>query len=184
MSSVSMVMTVDLFFDYAAMHDRSELIEGEVRQKSLSSAERGRIAARLLTFLHHHVMEHDLGEVYAAETGFILDAKEHTVRAPDVAYIHKRRAAEANTAKFVPISPDLCAEVLSPDDRVSEVKRKIQAWLDFGTRVVWEVDPQTRSVTVHDRTGLSRLLREVDVLSGGDVLPGFALQLAELFKVR
>jgi len=50
---------------------------------------------------------------------------------------------------FYPGAPDLAVEVLSPDDRASEVNDKVQQWLGAGCRAVWVVDPKTRSVTVY-----------------------------------
>jgi hypothetical protein len=41
-----------------------------------------------------HVEAHDLGRVYAAETGFKLESDPDTVRAPDVAFIAKHRVPE------------------------------------------------------------------------------------------
>jgi hypothetical protein len=50
-----------------------------------------------------------------------------------------------------------------------------------GTRLVWEVDPEERTVRVYTTARRSTLLRESDTLDGGAVLPGFRLPIRRLF---
>lgn len=144
----------------------------------------GLVASRFNYHLSRYVHEHDLGEVFAAETGFVLDAgpKKTKVRAPDVAFIRKDRLAGAITPKFCPIAPDLVVEVLSPDDRVGEVNEKVKDWLRFGVRLVLVTDPDTRTVAVHEPGRRVRTYNDHETLTGGDVLPAFELPLRELFK--
>jgi len=182
MSTTTNRMTIDAFLDYAATHGRCELIRGEVHHMSPAGKRHGKIAGRLHGHIFQFVNEHDLGEVYTAEAGFVVDADAFTVRASDMAFITQQRDAEADTVKFCPIPPDLCAEVLSPDDRAGDVLQKIDDWLRFGVRIVWVVDPKTRTVTVHEPTGHAQTLHESETLTGGDVLPGFEMPLAKLFK--
>ncbi len=182
MSTLGRTMTPDEFLEYAArVEGRCELIDGEVRHMSPTGARHGDVAARLHTFVHMHVLEHDLGKVYAAETGFVLRSDKPRVRAPDVAFIQVARLAAADTPKFCPIPPDLCAEVLSPSDRPDEVADKVRDWLDFGVRLVWVADPRTQSVAVHTPGEPTHSLHIDDTLTGGDVLPGFELALRRLF---
>jgi Uma2 family endonuclease len=121
-----------------------------------------------------------LGEVFTAETGFVLRRDPDTVRAPDVAFVRAERVPQARVPGFPAMAPDLVAEVVSPYDRAVEVSGKALAWLDAGVRLVWVVDPENRTVTVH-RPGGTTVLRGRDQLSGEDVLPGFALPLEELW---
>jgi Uma2 family endonuclease len=181
MSSATQPITVDEFFSRAATLGRCELIDGEVRQMSPAGGLHGMVAARLHTFVHVFVMEHDLGEVFTAETGFVLDAEKHTVRAPDLAFIRKGRVAAAETPKFIPIPPDLCAEVLSPGDRADAVDQKVKAWFRFGARVVCVVDPQRRQITAHTPGAPAHVIRENDALTASEVLPGFELPIRKLF---
>ena len=59
--------------------------------------------------------------------------------------------------------------------------RKRREYFAAGTRLVWEVNPRRRTVTVYTGPRTSTRLTETDTLTGGDVLPGFSLPLAELF---
>lgn len=159
---------------------RRELVDGVVRASPPRGVIHGRIAADLLWYVADHVEDDALGAVFTAETGFRIARDPDTVRAPDVAFVRADRAAQADVPGFPDLAPDLVAEVVSPGDRATEVTSKALAWLDAGVRPVWVVDRPTRSVTVHS-PGSTRVLREHDVLDGGDVLPGFALPLARLW---
>lgn len=141
----------------------------------------GRIAGRLFLRIGNHVEQNQLGETYAAETGFLIQRNPDTVRAPDVAFVALERLRDfAGHGGFLPLAPDLVGEVISTADRRSDVESKARAWLRAGVRVVLVVDPQTATVRVY-RVGV-----EVQVDSHGladldDVLPGFQLDVAELF---
>ena len=144
---------------------RRELVDGApVHASPPCGATHGPIAADLLWYVADHVEDDGLGAVFTAGTGFRTGRDPDTVRAPDAAFVRTERVAE----------------VVSPGDRATEVTAKALAWLDAGVRLVWRVDRPTRSVTVHS-PGAARVLREHDVLDGGDVLPGFTLPLARLW---
>ena len=117
---------------------RYELIQGALHMMSPSGNEHGRIAVRLTWRIAQHVEREDLGVVFAAETGFLLQTDPDTVRAPDLAFVTKTRRTEAgNVEGFWPGAPDLAVEVVSPSDSFSQVEEKALAWLTAGTRVVW-----------------------------------------------
>lgn len=121
--------------------------------------------------------------VLGAETGFRLAGNPDTVLAPDIAFIKQERLTLASeTEKFWSGAPDLAVEVLSPSDTVYEVDEKVATWLSSGTKMVWVVSPKMRSIHIH-RSGASiQTLSEGDVLDGQDIVPGFRLNLAELFS--
>ncbi len=83
---------------------------------------------------------------------------------------------------FFPGPPDLAVEVVSPDDRDSQVLAKVRNWLDAGCGVVWLVDPRRQTVRVFQGPGEDKVLRLSDTLSGEPLLPGFFLAVAEIFK--
>jgi Uma2 family endonuclease len=74
---------------------------------------------------------------------------------------------------FLPLTPDLAIEVQSPGDRQRELLDKVGEYLQAGSRLVWVIDPEARTVTVYESASHVATLREDDVLDGGDVLPGF-----------
>src|SRR5919109_273859 len=96
---------------------RYELIRGELRKMAPAGHQHGRIAINVTTPLDQHVRAHNLGTVYAAETGFKLASNPDVVRAPDIAFIRRQRVEEVgNVEGYWPGAPDLAVEVISPSD--------------------------------------------------------------------
>ena len=73
---------------------RYELVRGELVKMSPAGHQHGRIALNLTGPLFQHVKTHNLGAVYAAETGFKLAEDPDVVRAPDAAFIRRERVEE------------------------------------------------------------------------------------------
>ena len=142
----------------------------------------GKKTMRLSTLLAQHVLVHGLGEVYAAETGFLLARNPDTVRAPDVAFIQTTRLTpETDSPNWVPVIPDLVGEVVSSTDRKTQVADKVQTWLSAGVRLVWVVYPTTRTIVVHRPGQPDVTLSMGDHLDGYDVVPGFSAPVARIF---
>ena len=162
---------------------RYELIEGELRRMSPAGDEHGRVGMELAVPLGSHVKENKLGKVYLAETGFLIGTNPDTVRAPDIAFVRMERIKESPGLKGYRIgAPDLAVEIVSPGDTVSEVEEKVSEWLDGGARMVWVVSPKLHTVTVYRSLVDIVTLTEKDELNGGDVVPGFQIQVAEIFE--
>lgn len=157
---------------------RCELLRGELVMMLPAGGRHGQLAMLLGRELANFVLERALGTVVAAETGFVLSRDPDTVRASDVAYL---RAGRDVGDGFIEGAPDLAVEVLSPGDRPGYVREKVCEWLEAGAQAVWVVDPKARSVTVHEGARESRVIGSEDTLEGGRVLPGFTLELRELF---
>lgn len=161
---------------------RCELIEGEIQEMSPSGRTHGRIASRFHSRLGRFVHENGLGEAYVADTGFRIETDPDTVLAPDAAFVTAEHEAQAiGDEGFFPGAPDLALEVISPSDRYSEVAAKVQKYLRAGTGMVVVVDPPKRTVIVHRSHADVLILKEDDVLDGGDVVPGWTLPVRELF---
>ena len=162
---------------------RCELIRGELRQMTPSGPVHGRVTVRLTWRLARHVEENGLGEVFAAETGFLLSTDPDTVRAPDIAFVRRERVAEMGDVEgYWPAAPDLVVEVISPGDAYTAVEEKALEWLAAGTRMVVAVDPRTRTATVYrSRTDIAILAAD-DVLDGSDVVPGWSVPVGDLFS--
>lgn len=141
----------------------------------------GEVAGAVAGALIEYVKPRRLGAVTTAEAGFQIGHDPDTVRAPDVAFVRAERLALSRSEGFFQGAPDLAVEVLSPGDRASEVTAKVQDWLDAGSSVVWVVDPQTNTVSVHQGRGEATILRSGDTLTGGELIPGLRIAVAELF---
>jgi len=160
---------------------RCELVQGELIRMSPAGFEHGRLVMCVSLPLASHVQAHRLGVVIGAETGFLLARDPDTVRAPDVGFVRSERIPPGPLRGFFPGAPDLAVEVLSPDDRASDVFAKVQDWLDAGARAVWVVDGPRETIAVYRAGGRMETLRPGDVLAGGDAVPGFSIAVAAVF---
>jgi Uma2 family endonuclease len=173
-------MTVEEFERLPDDGWRQELVRGSVVREPPAGFEHGRTAAGAGYVLREYVRAHGLGEVCAAETGFILSHDPAIVRAPDAAFVAKSRVPTEPVRGFFPGAPDLAVEVLSPWNVTAAVAEKVADYLNAGTREVWVVDPVAHTVAVHGRADVM-LLGDAAELDGGDVLPGFRVQIRDLF---
>jgi Uma2 family endonuclease len=180
MAAMEPITTADQLFQASDL-GRCELLRGELIMMSPAGSRHGMIAARISGLLWDFVEPRSLGTVFGAETGFRIASNPDTVRAPDVAFIRRERLAEGLPDGFFPGPPDLAVEVLSPNDRAGDVLAKVQDWLNAGTAALWIVDPKTETVTIYGPDRKAAMAASTDTLSGGDLLPGFSVPVAELF---
>ena len=180
---VSTPMTADELLRLPPDGHRYELVEGELKVMTPAGPRHGRIAMRLGSLIEQHARQHNLGVVYAAETGFQLREDPDTVRAADAAFVAKGRVPlEGEPEGYWAIAPDLVVEVVSPSDSASAVQSKVADWLGAGCRLVWVIYPDTQTVTEYHSQTEVRMLTADQTLEGGDVLPGFACGVSEIFE--
>jgi Uma2 family endonuclease len=159
-----------------------ELVRGEVKQRMPAGLIHGLIAMRMGRRIDAVASASKRGITVAAETGFrVRTALGESVRAPDVAFIRAERLPSPLPHTFADLAPDLVVEIASPNDAYSDLRDKVDEWLQAGVQVVWVVDPQRRVVEVYQPNQPIRVLREGDTLTGDPVLPDFQLPLSELF---
>ena len=162
---------------------RYELVKGELFEMPPAGGRHGSLAMRVGVLLGSHVMANQLGEVLAAETGYFLRRDPDTVRAPDASFISADRLPTGELpAGYLEIMPDLAVEVLSPNDRSSEVLDEVDDWLSSGVRLVWVLDPATRTVRVYRSSTEVHELAEHETLDGVEVVPGFTCEIRTLFN--
>ena len=157
-----------------------ELVDGVLVEKAMGFRE-SVLASFLIGELYKFVAPRKLGLVAAPDGMMRLAAG--LVRMPDVSFISWARLPGGKIPKApIPrLAPDLAVEVLSPGNTAAEMERKRREYFKAGVSVVWLVDPVARRVTVYTAPDQFRVLAESETLDGGQVLPGFALSLRELF---
>ncbi len=180
MATVDQITTAEQLYEANLPH--CELIQGELVMMSPAGFNHGRFALRIGTALDNFVTPRRLGIVVTAEAGFRIAHDPDTVRAPDVGFVRTERIPSGGVKGFFQGPPDIAVEVVSPNDRASEVMAKAQDWLQAGCLLVWVVDPETRTVSVYRSRSEIAVLNDADALTGGDVLPGFSVAVKEIFS--
>ena len=161
---------------------RYELIEGEIVEMAAVGGKHGEIAQTIASEIYLYLKTNPIGKVLAAETGFYTRGDDKTVRAPDAAFIRSESIPEEGIPTgYLNIVPALVVEVVSPNDRATQVEQKIQEWLDFEVQIVWVIYPDARRVFVYCQDANPAILRESDTITGGDVLSDFALPVNLIF---
>jgi len=161
---------------------RYELVAGALEKMTPAGWKHGDVGGRLHSMLGRHVLQHELGKIFFAETGFLLSRDPDTVRAPDIAFIHKDHLpASLPEDAFWPGAPDLAVEVVSPGDTTGEVDDKVRAWLDAGAMMVWVVNLKWRTVTVYRSPSDIKTLTEDEELTGQDAVPDFRCRVGDIF---
>jgi len=182
MTTANVLVTAEELFSMPDDGFRYELVRGELRKMAPAGHIHGKVAINISTPLAQYVRAHNLGTVYAAETGFKLASNPDTVRAPDVAFIRRDRVEEVgNVEGYWPGAPDLVVEVVSPSDTYSEVEEKVLEWLEAGVRMVIVANPRKRVVTVYRSLTEITVLTEADTLDGADVVPGWKMAVRDMF---
>ncbi len=173
------LLTAEEYF--ASCHlERSELIDGKVIELMPPGAKHGALAALIASFLNPFVRPRKLGRIYV-ETGYVLQRDPTIVRSPDVSFLEASRLEDVETSGFIEGTPTLAVEIVSPGDKWSEVESKTRLYLEKGTREVWIVEAESRTVEVRRVGQPSRIYLQTETLQT-DVLPDFQMPLAEVFE--
>jgi Uma2 family endonuclease len=157
-----------------------ELVDGTLVEKAMGFRE-SLLAGFILSMLRSWVVPRNLG-VVTGEQG-MMRLFPGLVRMPDVAFVSWDRMAGGRIPdEPIPdLYPDIAVEVLSVSNTPAEMNRKRREYFSVGVRLVWIVDPSTRTVNAYTTPDLFTELRGPDTLDGGDVLPGFAISVRDLF---
>ncbi|MEL7500003.1 MAG: Uma2 family endonuclease [Planctomycetota bacterium] len=164
--------------------NRLELVKGILIVMSPAVSEHGRIASRILIRLGNHVEANDLGETFAAETGFQIESNPDTVRAPDAAFVsHGRLSTVDDTSAYLALAPDLVVEVVSPNDSSSDVEAKVEQWLHAGSLIVLVADPKNETLRVSRNKSEIKVLHSGEVFNSGEVCNDWKLAVDDVFNI-
>lgn len=157
-----------------------ELVDGTLVEKAVGQYE-SRVAIVLAYFMEGYLEQHDLGICYGADA--MLRVVPGRVRLPDVSFVSwtKLPNRELPAEPIANLVPDLAVEVLSESNTRREMENKRREYFQGGARLVWEIDPETRSARVYTSPDQFQEIGPDGTLDGADVLPGFTLSLAQLF---
>ncbi|MBX2892476.1 MAG: Uma2 family endonuclease [Saprospiraceae bacterium] len=124
-----------------------------------------------------------LGEGFDSSTGFKLP--NGAERSPDAAWISSERwnaIPKDKRQRFAPIAPDFVAEIRSSDQSLNHSKDKMEEYIECGCQLAWLIDPKSRKTWVYQSNGDIHTIPFEEPLSGGDVMPGFEVRMADIFE--
>ena len=169
--------------DLEAHQDRlCELIDSTLVEKTVGAYE-SYLTVLLIRVIGDYVEKNNLGVVLGPDG--MMRLAPGLVRIPDVSYISRQRLPGGKMPhESIPdLSPDLAVEVISRHNTRQEMDRKLQDYFASGTRLVWFVyHTPRREVWVYVKPDEFSVVHEDETLDGRDVLPGFQLTLADLFR--
>lgn len=167
---------------------RTELLDGNLVVREPAGVWHGALTVRVLDVLLKYLeadrvcreSDSQRGVLVCNDPGFILRRGPDTVRAPDIAYIVGDRWPR-DSLGYVEMAPDLVIEVRSPNDRSGYLSAKLADWRDAGCYHIWIIDPQRKSLTVHDHHQTSAF-HCGDTSDGCPLFPGLDLEVGTLFR--
>jgi Uma2 family endonuclease len=162
-------------------HNREELIRGTLTVLEPGPGyTHGSVAARIGYLLLAFVTPRRLGAV-VHRSGFVFERNPDTVCGPDVSFVDASRLPLPDDRPYLDGAPDLAVEIWSPGNNKRDMAEHVALYLRTGSRLVWVVDPQRRTVTAHRPEHEQFVLSVDDQLTGEDVLPGFECRVADFF---
>jgi len=104
---------------------------------------------------------------------------------PDAGWVLKSRLAKLSKdekRRFPHLCPDFVVELLSPSDRLSRARRKMQTWIDNGAQLGWLIDADHRTVYVYRPGQPPEQLTDITHVDGEGPVEGFRLELEDIWK--
>ena len=179
------VATEDEFFELCASNPELRFernANGEVIIMPPAGSESGARSGEVFGQLWLWNKQTRLGRTFDSSAGFTLP--NGAIRAPDAAWIIQQRwdSLSANDRRrFASLCPDLVVEVRSRTDALTVLQSKMEEYIANGAQLGWLIDPENRRVEIYRAGEPVQALDDPQTLSGDPVLPGFVLDLTEIF---
>jgi Uma2 family endonuclease len=123
-----------------------EYVDGKILERKAGEQDHSQLQMFLSAYLFNRRQQWDI-LVYPEQR---VQVKRDRFRVPDICVVVGSRPAE----QIFVHPPFLCIEILSKEDRMSDVLVKVADYLEFGVRYVWVLDPRSRQIQIYDATGV------------------------------
>lgn len=173
------------FLDFCSRHPDARIereSDGEIIIMAPAFTESGGRNASLTYFVMAWARKDGTGRAFESSTGFTLPNR--ALRAPDASWVSDKRwneLSDEEKAGFSRISPDFVVELRSATDRLSKLQAKMTEYIENGSLLGWLIDPIERRVYTYRPGKEVEILDDPAELSGEPVLPGFTLDLKEIW---
>jgi len=170
--------------EYGQLEDAgrlTELVRGKIVEMDRPFTSHGYFMINIGSLLTQFVKQHGLGRVVGGDAGVVTRRDPDTVRGPDLAfYSYQRIPADLLPDGYWPASPELVIEIRSQSDRWKDILQKVAEYLSANVLTVAVIDLERQQVHLysdHETT----VLKNKDLLTFPDVLPGFEVVVERLF---
>ncbi len=155
----------DEFLDLFGKNDYVELVNGVAVEKTMVQLDHEKLLSWLLRLLGDYVEDRNLGIVLGSRTAVKIGP--FNGRLPDLVFVRRERM-DIVQQKAIYGAPDLVIEIVSPNDRPSDLIALETDYRSIGVVEILFIDPQKRLV---------RLLRKQDTDYTREELTAGALAL-------
>jgi Uma2 family endonuclease len=124
-----------------------------------------------------------LGQIFDSSSGFHLP--NGADRSPDVSWIGQDRwdtLTPEEKSGFAPLCPDFALELRSKHDSLESLQQKMQEYQENGAKLGWLIDRNRKKVEIYRPEKSVEVQNSPNSLSGEDILPGFTLDLSEIWN--
>lgn len=179
--STSTRLTYEDYLQLPEDRNRYEILDGDLEVTPSPTTRHQAVSRELLFLLHGHVRKHALGQVFDAPTDVIL--ADTTVVVPDLLFVRAGRASIIQE-RGIEGPPDLVVEILSPSTSKRDREAKAKLYARYGVGHYWIVDPEERSIELHELEGESyRLVTKEsgDATLRPTLFPGLVVSLSTIW---
>lgn len=177
-------MSRDEFYEFCLANHELRIertADGQLLIMPPTGSETGSYNAEITIEIGLWNRQHKIGRIFDSSTGFTLP--NGAERAPDTAWIRQDRwdaLPVAERKRFALITPDFVLELRSDDQSLTELREKMDEYMDSGCRLGWLIDPKNRRTYVYSENGDIQTVKFEDTLTGADVMPGLSVRLADV----
>lgn len=180
-------MDDDQFFELCQINRELHIertAKGDLLIRPLAGAKTGLRNFRLIAQLSEWLKTDQSGICFDSSTGFILP--NGAVRSPDISWVKRSRLAglvDEEKEKFLPLCPDFIIELRSDSDSIAGPRARMKDYIENGAQMGLMLDPRERKAYVYRIGGVVEILNDGEDISCNPVLPGFNLDLQEIWEV-
>ena len=186
--SPAIEMTDDEFFAFCQLNSDlrfERTAEGDIIVMAPTGGETGNRNADITAQLVTWTKRDGTGAAFDSSTGFKLP--NGADRSPDGSWVRKSRLAaltHEQKLKFLPLCPDFVIELLSPTDALAVTQAKMSEYIENGAQLGWLIDPEGRKIHVYRSRQAVVVLENTAEIAADPELPGFVLDLREIWEPR
>jgi len=183
--TLTLTVTREQFIELALANRELQLERTEAGKLIVNpptGGETGRINSDLSGQLWLWNRKTKLGKAFSSSTGFYLP--NGADRSPDASWVRQERwdaLTPEQKEGFLPLSPDFVVELRSKSDNMKPLREKMKEYMENQVRLGWLIDRKNRKVEIYRQNQEVEVLDNPVTLSGEDVLPGFVLDLTEVW---